>query len=245
MEHYPIFYNKVVPLDINHHFNLYIEPISEYRFTKNTNNLYITNIEFNKISKEYSIVFRKGADKVFFPIVVLGIRDNENLYVNAEGMWQAEYIPAYVRRYPFILSVDKTSKITNYTACIDQSYAGFNKTKEGQRLFTKGGNHTKFLKQSLSFLKEFQCQVETTHAFCEKLKKLNLFQNMQAEIKQSNGNVFTLGEFHVIDKDKLKTLSPETISELVRNEYMDLIFAHFASLNNIEELLLRLDHNNK
>ena len=38
------------------------------------------------------------------PVAILGLRGAANQFVNSEGAWrEGKYIPAYVRRYPFIL----------------------------------------------------------------------------------------------------------------------------------------------
>jgi len=53
-------------------------------------------------ARTYPIVFSAAAPTV--PFAVVGLRENENLFVDATGNWRDDaYIPAYVRRYPFCL----------------------------------------------------------------------------------------------------------------------------------------------
>ena len=123
----PLFYKKVVPLNKEVHGELYIEGVEGYAHTKETNSIYIAAIEFLQVSREYPIVFAKGADDVIFPVALLGLEKNKNLFVDEKGAWTANYIPAYVRRYPFILATADDNK-DNFAVCIDEGFSGFNRT---------------------------------------------------------------------------------------------------------------------
>ena len=114
----PVFYKKVVPLNKEVHSELYIEGIDSYQHTKETNSVYIAAVEFIQAAREYPIVFAVGPDEKLFPVVLLGLEKNKNLFVDKAGKWMADYIPAYVRRYPFILATTDT-KNSNFTVCID------------------------------------------------------------------------------------------------------------------------------
>ena len=70
--------------------------------------------------------------------VVISIDSEQNLYVDEKFSWDAKYIPAYVRRYPFVLAGDEIKPDSTYTVCIDENFSGFNR-KSGERLFTDKG----------------------------------------------------------------------------------------------------------
>jgi hypothetical protein len=38
------------------------------------------------------------------PIAILGLKTDQNSYLDSEGRWKARYLPAFVRRYPFVFS---------------------------------------------------------------------------------------------------------------------------------------------
>jgi SapC len=235
----PLFYKKVVPLNKEVHGELYIESIEGYTHTKETNSIYIAAIEFLQVSREYPIVFAKGADDLVFPVALLGLEQNQNLFVDNNGVWTANYIPAYVRRYPFILATADDNK-DNFAVCIDESFPGFNTAKEGNALFNEKGEQNDILSQAVDFLKDYQTHVQLTTLFCENLSKLGILEPMQANIERATGEKTSLGGFMGVNREKLKALKPAKLAELLKSDHMELIFAHLASLSNLNTLMKRI-----
>jgi SapC len=235
----PLFYKKVVPLNKEVHGELYIEGIEGYAHTKETNSIYIAAIEFLQVAREYPIVFAKGSDDKVFPVALLGLEKNSNLFVDENGGWTANYIPAYVRRYPFILATADDNK-DNFAVCIDESFPGFNTAKEGKSLFDEKGEQNEILNQAVDFLKDYQTHVQLTTLFCENLSKLDILEPMQANIERATGEKTSLGGFMGVNREKLKALKPAKLAELLKSDQMELIFAHLASLSNLNSLMKRI-----
>ncbi len=235
----PLFYKKIVPLDKEVHSELYLDEVEGYYHSQDTNSIYIAAIEFPHIAKEYPIVFAKSADDKIFPVALLGLQNEKNLYIDDKGHWQANYIPAYVRRYPFILAT--TGNEDNFTVCIDDSYPGFNTVKEGSPLFDEAGKENKILTQALDLLRDYQVQVRLTTLFCENLSKLDILEPMHANIEHPTGEKSSLSGFLGVNKEKFKALKPTTLVELLKSDHMDLIFAHFISLSNFNTLMQRMN----
>lgn len=181
-------------------------------------------------------MFAVGAENSVFPVVLLGLEQKSNLFINKKGEWLADYIPAYVRRYPFILAMDNTER---FTVCIDESYPGFNTAKEGQPLFNDKGEEMQGLAQAVEFLKDYQKHVQLTNLFCENLKKLELLEPMEANIEFATGKKQKLGGFLGVNREKLKALEPARLAELVKSDQMELIYAHLHSLENLNSLMKR------
>jgi len=239
MSSQPLFYKNIVPLNKEVHGNWSIEAVSNYKHTSETNSLYIAAIEFIKAASEYPIVFGMGTDESVFPVVILGLRKNENLYINKKGEWLANYIPAYVRRYPFILAIDENVS-DKFTVCVDSECPGFNNKGEGTRLFDEDGNESDLLKNSVEFLKEYQNHIQLTTLFCNNIKELGLLEPMKADVKMADGEEISLGGFMGINREKLKALDSETMENLVKTDQMELIYAHLISLGNIDSLMAKL-----
>ena len=239
MSSQPIFYKNIVPLNKETHGDWSVEAVSNYKHTSETNSLYIAAIEFIKAANEYPIVFGMGTDESVFPVVILGLRKNENLYINKKGEWLANYIPAYVRRYPFILATDENMS-DKFTVCIDQDCPGFSKKGKGTKLFDKDGNESELLKNSVEFLKEYQNHIQLTTMFCKNIKELGLLEPMKADVKLADGEEISLGGFMGINREKLKALDSETVENLVKTDQMELIYAHLISLGNIDSLMGKL-----
>lgn len=242
----PLFYKKVAPLNKETHGELHVEEIKDYLHTRETNSIYVAAVEFQLAAREYPIVFARGADERFFPALLLGLEENKNLFVDARGKWLAEYIPAYVRRYPFILAApladagQEAGQDTTFTVCIDEDFPGFNQNRAGKPLFDEQGKQTALLDQAMDFLRDYQSQVELTAGFCQNLAGLGLFEPMQANVEMASGAKHVLGGFFGVNRDKLKALRPEQLAELLKSDEMELIFAHLASLANLDNLMKRL-----
>jgi hypothetical protein len=234
----PLFYKHVVPLNMEQHRNLYIDPEPGYRFAREANCVYIAGIEFPNACREYPIVFAGGGDGGLVPVALLGLKNDENLFLDNGNNWTGGYIPAYVRRYPFILAADSTGE--NFAVCIDETYAGFNTAREGEPLITESGEHGALLKRSVEFLKDYQRHAQITTEFCKTLKALDLLEPVQANIEMKSGEKFALAGFGCVNRDKLKALSGEQLKDLVTRNYADLIYAHLLSLANMNALLDRM-----
>src|SRR5690606_37811599 len=114
-----------------------------------------------------------------------------------DGDWQARYIPAFIRRYPFVFSSADDGK--SFTLCIDTEFAGCNQEDRGERLFDADGQQTQYLKNVLEFLKEYQAHYQRTMAFARKLKELDLLEPMTAKFTTQAGDSGNLTGFMAVN----------------------------------------------
>ena len=236
----PMFYRNVVALSLERHKGWYVDTDQGYAFAANTNSIYIAASEFGAIAREYAIVFARDGSGKAVPAAVLGLDKDRNLMVNDAGAWQGNYVPAYLRRYPFILA-KQTEESEQFTVCIDESYSGFNTAQEGQQLITDDGEHGELLSNSVKFLQEFHQHTLITTNFCDAIDKAGLLDSMQANIALNSGAKYSLSGFFAVTRDKLKALSADQIKEFLEKDYLDLIYWHMHSLNNIDRLMQLVD----
>jgi hypothetical protein len=228
-----MFYGSAVPISAAQHHDWSVETGTDYLFSKNANSVPLTAVEFPRAASEYVIVF-SGAEEAVMPAVILGLRGNENLYLAGSSVWSADYIPAFVRRYPFIFSSSDEGK--TLTLCIDEGFAGLNREHRGERLFDEAGKPTRFVENVLAFLRDYQAQAQRTRAFCSKLVELDLLHPMRAQVTLDAGGQVSLTGFMAVDRDRLKALAPEVLANLVKSEHMELIYLHLQSIRNFTEL---------
>ncbi len=235
----PLFYKKVVPVNQEQHRQLRIKAVDNYGFARQTNSVYIAAVEFSRACQHYPIVFAEDSAGAAFPLVLLGLQANQNLYVDSHGAWNAGYIPAYARRYPFILA-SPAADSDQFTVCIDEGYAGFTTAKQGQPLFDEAGEQAASLKQAVDFLKEYQSHVTLTQQFCQRLAEIRVLEPMQASVKMHSGEEFNLAGFTCVSREKLKALDAEQLAALLKAEQLELVYAHLLSLQNLELLMRRI-----
>ncbi|MEP6790680.1 MAG: SapC family protein, partial [Ramlibacter sp.] len=141
-----VYYEKPVLLHRDKHRNRKVLPSTSFAFAGKANSLYLAGVEFNEACKEYAIVFTRIANQKIVPVAMLGLRTRENLFVNKDEGWDGSYIPAFVRRYPFVLA-DLPGQ-PGMGVCIDEAFKGLGNS-EGEALFDEQGNNTPFLQNAL------------------------------------------------------------------------------------------------
>ena len=228
-----LFYENIAPVSLQRHRELSVERV-DYSFAANVTAVPIMAVEIPAAAAEYAIVFAGTKDAVL-PVVLLGMEDGKNQFVDEEGKWTASYIPAFVRRYPFVFS-QTDDKLT---LCVDEDWSGCNKDGKGQRLFDEKGGHTEYLDQMLKFLKESQSHFARTHTFGDRLKELGLLESIKADFTSPQGDKKSLTGFMAVSRDRVKQLAPKKLAELVRVGELELTYIHLLSINNLKKLFER------
>lgn len=224
-----LIYETAVPVSSGRHGKCSVEAGNNYAFARNVNSIPLMAVEFPQAAPEYAIVFAANGENVV-PVVILGARQNENLYLSADHQWKAQYIPAFVRRYPFVFSSSADGQ--TFTLCVDEAFPGLNYQGRGKALFDAEGKPTAYVDNVLKFLQEYRAQFMRTEAFCKKLQAHGLLEPMQAQFTLADGEKMSIAGFSVVNRDKLKGLSAETLLELARTDELELIYLHLQSMRN-------------
>jgi hypothetical protein len=232
-----LIYKTAVPITRARHAEYFVEMGPDYTFSGTVNSVPLMAVEFPQAASEYAIVFA-GTDTEVMPAVILGVRGNENLFVSEDHSWKAKYIPAFVRRYPFVF----TRSNDRFVLCLDEECPGVNREGRGQKLFGDNGDPTPYVDNVLKFLQEYQAQFLRTQRFCARIKELGLLEPMQAQVTLDAGTRLSLGGFMAVNRDKLKALPPETVVEMAKSDELELLHLHLHSMRNFEGLRDRLEH---
>ncbi|MCA0919581.1 SapC family protein [Pseudooceanicola nanhaiensis] len=232
-----LFYERAVPVTAKAHRDLSIRTGQTYRFAEKVNSVPLTAIEFSAAAAHYPIVFAGTAEKVM-PVVILGVKDAENFYVDAEGKWTGGYIPAFVRRYPFVFATDQDSK--NFILYVDETFEGCNRNGKGERLFDADGTQTQYLQNILRFLQEYQGQFRRTEAYCKRLMDLELLQPMQAQFNLADGARRSLSGFMAINREKLRKLGDADLRAMFDTDELECTFLHLHSMRHFNDMLGKL-----
>lgn len=225
-----LFYENIAPVSVQRHKDLSVDRV-DFGFAANVTAVPIMAVEIPAAAAEYAIVFAGTKDAVL-PVVLLGMEDGKNQFVDADGNWKANYVPAFVRRYPFVFSQNEDK----LTLCVDESWDGCNREGKGERLFDDDGKHTAYLDQMLNFLKESQSHFARTHTFGDRLKELGLLETIKADFTSPQGEKRSVTGFMAVSREKLKQLAPKKLAELVRVGELELAYIHLLSINNLKKV---------
>lgn len=228
-----LFYERITALNDQAHADLRVQPVTRFGYARHANSVPILATEFADCAREYPIVFARDQQSMV-PAVLLGLRDRENLFVGADGQWNARYIPAFVRRYPFVSGKDAKGQLV---VCIDEAAPCFGR-QTGEPLFTDG-KPTRQLEHAMAFLRDFQQGVQATEAMVARIDELGLLRDADSVAQLNDGRQLRLAGLRVIDEAKLRALDSETVMELFTNGTLGLIHAHLLSLGNLGGLLDR------
>jgi hypothetical protein len=231
-----LIYETAVPVSSGRHGKCSVE-VKNYEFSRIVNSVPVVAAEFPQAAAEYDIVFAGNPDELM-PVVILGAREKENLYLSEQGDWLAKYVPAFVRRYPFVFSVGEEPK--TFTLCVDEAFPGLNYLGRGQALFTPDGKPTPYVQSVLNFLQEYAAQAERTKAFCKRLVELKLLESMQAQFTLGSGEKASLRGFMAVDRNKLKELGGEVLAEMAKTDELELLYLHLHSMRNFAAVKDRL-----
>jgi len=232
-----LIYERAVPVNKARHGGCGVKTGDNYNFAKDVNSMPLLAQEFRDAMREYPIVFA-GTGENIMPAVLLGFGEHENLFVDDAGKWDSKYIPAFARRYPYVFSSSDDGQ--TLTLCIDEDFSGFNQQGDGERLFDDEGEQTPYLKKVLAFQTEFQRLFTRTQTFCKNLHALELLDPMQAQVKMGSGKEIQIGGFMVVNRERLKEVPADKLSELATVDELELIYLHLQSMHNVTDLSRRI-----
>lgn len=221
----PLFYTQPTPLDAKKHASLSLKKNFGLDFAKGVNAVPVNMIEMPQICHFYPIAFSPDANAT--PVAILGLRDNENLFVNDRGVWEENcYVPSYIRRYPFIFSEAPGSD--QLTLCVDMNKNVVNENDE-MKFFDKDGKPTQLSQNALEFCKSYHAAAQQTLAFSKALGESGLLIERQAEINIPGGKKISFSGFRIIDEQKLSQLSAEDFLAWREKGWLPFLYAHLFS----------------
>ena len=235
-----LFYQNPEPLSPEQHGALGVRQIEQpFAFLKAAHAVPVTVTEFGLCAGSYPIIF-VGAEKT--PIAVMGVRQGQNLFVSDQGLTDQDYyVPAFVRRYPFVFASDQGSD--RLLLCVDRSAPMVSETPEVP--FFENGQASKFTQDAIEFCKEFERQRRATAEFTALLDKHGLFEEksvaFQPRDAQGNpaGEQQKIADYWAVSEDKLNQMSNEQYVELKNNGAIGAIYAHLVSLLNWQRIIQR------
>ncbi len=228
----PLFYKNVVPLDVKRHANLRIGPTAQpLEYARQANVIPALVDEFELAMADLPIAFLPGAD-LPSAVFVTGAAPGTNAFISDDGLWTGAYIPAYLRRYPFIIGdvADGQSLL-----CIDDTYPGLGE-QTGERFFSETGEREAPLVQALTLAQSYRDAAARTEAFCGMLRDFGLLQSATLDTTTPDGAKSVVHGILIIDQAALAALSAEQLHKLHAAGFLKAIYNQIASLRSVSKL---------
>jgi hypothetical protein len=231
----PLFYQQIEPINVGQHGKMKVKSLESVpRFAKG-NAIPVTVDEFALVQRHYPIVFAIGDNPI--PLALMGLNEGVNVFLDDTGKLRnpAIYLPAYLRRFPFLLAKLRPDS-EELSLCIDPTAGAVGDFKDGQALFD-GDQPPESTKAILNFCEQFEAAGQRTNVFVEELKKTNLLMDGEVAIQPQGGEQpFIYRGFRMIDEEKLRELRGDELRKLNQNGMLALIYAHLFSLTAMRNI---------
>jgi hypothetical protein len=234
----PLFYNAVEPLNAGQHGKMKVRKLLKMTQVGKTHAIPVTVDEFTLVQRHYPIVFSIGEKPI--PIALMGLNEGVNVFVDEDGraLDNSIYIPAYIRRYPFLLARIRPDS-DELSLCFDPTASAVGDFKEGEPLFD-GDQPTQATQAILDFCEQFEAAGQRTAAFMEDLLKSNLLMDGEVAIQpEGYEQPFIYRGFRMVDEDKLRELKGDELRKMNQNGMLPLIYAHLFSLTEMRQVFGR------
>lgn len=238
-------FKKLRALDRVAHRELRFAPSQPYDFASAQLFAPITLSEGGMVAREYAIVFSNQAGSL--PLALLGRAQHRNLYVRLSGHWTARYVPAHIRRYPFVMGQGPLGGAAEGEARASdkvESFILFDTEAphvghiKGDRLFDDQGEPTAVLKKVAEVLAAMEQDSVRTLRVINQLESLGLLVERQVNIASKQGRAVGLTGLRVVDFDRFEALEGQVLAELRHSGALELIYAHQMSLTNLQDGVL-------
>ena len=230
-------FQEVVPLSSQQHRALRLSASQPFDFAAADILIPVTMGEVERIAREMPIVFPSQGG---LPQALAGWELGKNLHVQSNGQWLGRYIPAHVRRYPFILAQvpatpeEASATSRRFVMHFDKSakHLGLD---QGERLFDDAGAPTLVLARIQQVLTAIQQDAQRTQALVKQLDALGLLRETELKITAADGQTKTVAGVRVIDRARLAQLAPDGLAKLHAQGALALVHAHLLSLTNLQD----------
>lgn len=225
-----MFYKNIVPLDKKKHKDLKLVRNAGLGFASKSNSVAVAGFEFFEASRNYPIFFIKNKDGAFVPLAILSLRkDGHEL---GDENWSDVYIPAYVRRYPFMMANDGVIVIDDESSHLSET--------EGEPLFGEDGEPSEQLKGLIEFLNVADRGFRQTEEFCKAVAAKELFKKFEGKVTFGQNGSINMGDVYAIDEKKMhESLNEAEVYEWFNKGWIAWAHAHLHSVGSLSEVIKR------
>lgn len=233
----PLFYNNLIPLQGGIHANYRARVADKAPFFAKAHAIPITIDEFVNVQRFYPIVFSVGDNPV--PLALMGLNEGVNVFVEDDGSLRGEvYVPAYVRRYPWLLA-RANEQAQELSLCFDPDSGLVGEFDEGEKLFD-GDKPSQATNNVVKFCEDFEMSAQRTQAFVKELQDMGLIMDGEVTIQlDSEQQPYVYRGFLMVNEEKFKALPDDQLRKIHDNGILPLIIAHLFSLSQVRDVFGR------
>lgn len=219
-------FNNAITLNTVAHAKKAVKKYDDFSFARDVTSAPLGWSEIQKASRSHPVVFTSEGPLV--PVALLGFTRDESVCVDEHGNWNGSYVPAHIRRYPFVLG--DTDEGTEFTIMVAEE--ALTEETEDRRLFSDSGEEGEVVKSAREFLISFQKEILRAEKLCSGLREQDVLVDRSLHLKQDGKSSGTVQGVQIVDKERLDELPDTILAEWVRSGLMELITLHLNSISN-------------
>jgi hypothetical protein len=234
----PLLYQSLEPLNSQQHGTARVRRMTKIPGLDQVHAIPLTIDEFALAQRHYPIIFSSGSEPV--PLALMGLNEGVNTFIDAEGQIidPAGYVPAYLRRFPFLLARLRPDT-DELSLCFDPSAGAVGEFEDGEPLFSDG-QPSEATNAVLQFCEQFEQAGQRTSLFMQELIKSGLLMDGEVAIQpEGSQQPFVYRGFQMVDEEKLREARGDELRKMNQNGMLPLVFAHLFSLGQIREIFAR------
>jgi hypothetical protein len=233
----PLFYKELVALNSRQHGAWRSRTTQKATWLAKQHAIPLTVDEFAQAQRHFPIVFSAGPNPV--PLALMGLDQGVNVFVGDDGAFLDQvYIPAYARRYPFLLA-RLSGENSDLSLCLDPTTDLVGEFIDGVPLFEDDGP-SESCKAALDFCEQFEISGQKTEHFVAQLEERALLIDGEVTIQiPEQAKPLVYRGFRMVDEARLREVDDAVLRTWNQNGMLPLIYFHLASLPLMRELLAR------
>ena len=233
----PLFYKNLQPLSTTMHSKFRARTTDKAPYFADAHAIPLTVDEFVHAQRYMPIVFSTGENSV--PLALTGLNEGVNVFVDAEGKaLQPFYVPAYVRRYPYVLA-RLQPEAQELSLCFDPSSELIGEFDDGEPLFEED-KPSEQLNAILKFCEDFEIAGQRTAAFVKELQEMDLLIDGEVSIQPGDSaQPFVYRGFRMVDEQTFRDLHGDQLRRINQNGILPLVVAHLFSLSLMRDIFGR------
>ncbi|MEY3703751.1 MAG: hypothetical protein RLZZ561_1371 [Pseudomonadota bacterium] len=233
----PLLYKDLVPLSSVDHASWKTRQLESAPWLRDQHAIPVTVDEFASAQRFFPIIFSAGDSPV--PLALFGLNEGVNVYMGEDGKFTENvYVPAYVRRYPFMLAKLRPDT-DELSVCFDPTADAIGPFDEGDPLF-EDGQPAEATKQILEFCEQFEQAGQRTEAFMKDLVESELLMDGELSIQPDPEKPpFIYRGFQMVNEEKLRELRGDQLRKMNQSGMLPLIYAHLFSLAQMRDVFGR------
>jgi hypothetical protein len=222
-------------LDNVEHASLRLRRGHGARFGEAVNQVAVFANEFDRVQREYPILFARTPEGALQGVAILGFDRDENLFLDGDR-WDAAYIPAMLRRGPFAIGAAGDEPVIQVDLVHPRVAA---EGEPGEPVFKPHGGEAPALEAAMDALRTLHAGAAAAAAMTALFDELGLVEGVRLQVRISEDASVDFDGYLAVTHDKIARLDGAALARLNAAGLLDVAVFAAASLGTMPQLIAR------